>query len=159
MKSDSVDEIIEQLKQLDIESYHLNARRTSLVTQLERTVSGNTEEKRPSGNVAKGEEHTPRNPFPFQIGDRVEISNKVTPSRKSVGITIGDLRGTVTRQTRSRLGQVKVFFNTDNDVNTHRLAKNLRKADKNCPYELARKQGLGLQIAPTNLHSSKNKSA
>ena len=128
MSNDPIKDIIQQIRQLDIESKKLNSRRVALVHELETTIDiSNRVERNQSTDTVL-----------FRHGERISIINKVTPARGRE-VTIEDKRGTVTKQKKTDKGQVKVYFRTDNGIYTHRLAKNICRVSKDCPYEVNRR--------------------
>ena len=128
MPYDPIDNIIKQIRELDLESKRLINKRIQLVHKLETAVEV----------VAAVERNEALDTILFRHGERIEITNKVTASHYT-GIVSADKRGTVTKQQKTDKGQVKVFFRTDSGVFTHRLSKNVRRVHKDCAYEVSRR--------------------
>ena len=125
MSDDPIKNIIQQIRQLDIQSKDLNTRRVALVHELETTIDiSNRVERNQSTDTVL-----------FRHGERISITNRVTPARGTV-VTIEDRRGTVTKQKKTDKGKVKVYFRTDNGVHTHRLENNVCRVSKKCTYEI-----------------------
>ena len=127
MTNDPIKDIIQQIRQLDIESKKLNSKRIALIHKLETTIE----------ITDRVERNQSIDTVLFRHGERIEIINRVTPARGRE-VTIEDKRGTVANQKKTDKGQVKVHFRTDNGIYTHRLAKNICRVNKECRYELNR---------------------
>jgi hypothetical protein len=109
MPTETVDQLIEQLKELKIQENAV----------LERLSRAREQEKK-----AQNRTGTPRNTT-FVSGDRVRITNAVkVPFTRSVNER--DKTATV-RYTKPHNAETKVFITTDNGFKTWRLEKNLRK--------------------------------
>ncbi len=122
---DPVKDIIQQIRQLDIESKKLHSKRVELVHKLEETIE-----------IERAvERNQSLDTVIFRHGERIAITNRVSKPFPE----ISDRRGTVLKQKRTDKGEVKVFFRTDNGLFTHRLAKNVCRVDSNCPYEVRRR--------------------
>ena len=128
MISDPIKDIIQQIRNLDIQAKQLHDRRVDLVHKLETAIDVPEAIKsdRSSATVL------------FRRGDRIVITNRINPATVKGELTEKDRRGTVLRQETSDSGQVKVYFCTDSDIRTHRLAKNIQRVSSNCTYEVAR---------------------
>ena len=126
--TDPIDNIIRQIRDLDLESKRIINKRIELVHKLETAVEV----------VAAIEREEPLDKIIFRFGERIEILNKVTASRYS-GVVSEDKRGTVIKQKKTDHGDIKVFFRTDSGVNTHRFARNIRRLTPDNPYEITRR--------------------
>ncbi len=122
---DPVKDIIQQIRELDIESKKLHSKRVDLVHKLETAIDI---ERRVERNQSI-------DTVLFRHGERIAITNRVSQPFPE----IGDRRGTVLKQKKTDRGEVKVFFRTDNGLFTHRLAKNVSRIDSDCPYEVKRR--------------------
>jgi len=117
MPTETVDELIEQLKRLKVQESDV-LERLSRAREREREVQDRT--------------GTPRNPIgtppntTFATGDRVRIANSVkVPFTRSVNAR--DRTATVRYTKPHNDDETKVFITTDNGFKTWRLEKNLRK--------------------------------
>lgn len=107
MPTESVDQLIEQLKKLKIQ---------------ENVVLEKLSRAREREREAQNRNRTSRNTT-YEVGDRVRITNAVSiPSNRSENAR--DRAATV-RYTKTRNGQAKVFITTDNGFKTWRLENNL----------------------------------
>jgi hypothetical protein len=110
MPAESVDQLIEQLKDLKLQE--------SVV--LEKLSRARAKEK------AQDRDKTPRDTT-YEPGDRVRITNAVkVPFTRSVNAQ--DKTATV-RYTKPHNEQIKVFITTDNGFKTWRLEKNITKIE------------------------------
>jgi hypothetical protein len=107
MPTESVDQLIEQLKNLKVQ---------------ENVVLEKLSRAREQEREAQNRNRTPQNTT-YEVGDRVRITNAVSvPSNQSANAR--DRAATV-RYTKTHNGQAKVFITTDNGFKTWRLEKNL----------------------------------
>ena len=110
MPTESVDELIEQLKNLKVQENEV-LKKLSRAREQEKAQTRN----RTQGNTT------------YEPADRVRITNAVkTPYTRSVNAR--DKTATV-RYTRTHNEQIKVFITTDNGFRTWRLEKNLSKIE------------------------------
>ena len=123
---DPVKDIIQQIRELDIESKKLHSKRVDLVHKLETAID----------IAAAVENNQSIDTVIFRHGERIAITNRI--SKPFPDIT--DRRATVLKQKKTDKGEVKVFFRTDNGLFTHRLAKNVCRVDSDCHYEVRRRK-------------------
>jgi hypothetical protein len=136
MPTETVDQLIEQLKSLKIQEDAILeklSRARKHEKEAESRIGTKKHEKEIENRIGTTQKHekeaeyrtgTPRNTT-FDCGDRVRITNEVrVPFTRSVNAR--DKTATV-RYTKSRNEQVKVFITTDNGLKTWRLERNLRK--------------------------------
>ena len=110
MPTETVDQLIEQLKRLKVQENVV----------LEKLSRAREQEKEASQNRIGTQRNTT-----FGAGDRMRIVNAVkVPSTRSANKR--DRTATV-RYTREHNDDIKVFITTDNGFKTWRLEKNLRK--------------------------------
>ncbi len=133
----NVKDIIKEIRNLDIAAKSLNSRRVTLVHKLETALEV----------AAAAERNQLVDNGLYRYRERIVITNKVTPGVYGGEAGLPDRYGTVTAQKKTDRGQVKVFFRTDRGVNTHRLVKNIRRADPDSPYELQRKADIQSKAA------------
>ncbi len=143
----NVKDILKQIRNLDIAAKNLNSRRVTLVHKLETALEV----------AAVAERNQLVDSCYYRHGDRIEITNKVTPGIYGGEAGLPDRYGTVTIQKKTDRGQVKVFFRTDRGINTHRLAKNIRRADPDSPYELQRKADIASKTIKIKSEASSSK--
>jgi transcription antitermination factor NusG len=109
MPTESVDQLIEQLKNLKVQENVV----------LEKLSRAREQEKE-----AQNRNRTPRNTT-YKVGDRVRITNGVTvPFARNANER--DRTATV-RYTKPHNEHTKVYITTDNGFRTWRLEKNLRR--------------------------------
>jgi hypothetical protein len=127
---DDLKEILKQIRKLDLEAKSINNKRVQLIHRLESVLEVD----------AITALRLPLEEIYYRRGERIEITNKVTSGVYGSKPGIQDARGTVTIQKKTDRGQVKVFFETDRGVNTHRLSKNIRRVDPKDRYEVQRRE-------------------
>ena len=127
-----IKDIIKEIRKLDIESKSLLKKRVNLVHKLETALEV----------TAAVERELSLDTILYRHGERIEITNKVTPGTYGGRVEIQDTRGTVLIQKKTDRGQTKVFFRTDRGINTHRLVKNIRRVDPEHKYEVQRSKAI-----------------
>lgn len=112
MSGEEIQQLIKQLKALDLEEEKRKVQRKLLVARLEEITSPGGSQRRQSRT--------------FSPGDRVEVLNTVKrPQRATSTWTFAKERlGTVTEYNATT---DQVWFRTDNGIETYRVSKNLKK--------------------------------
>ena len=128
MADKELQQLIHNLKDLQIKEQEIKAKQSEIIEQIERlSFPRNDNENVPSTNI-------PETPRDWRVGDRVHINNKVTVPSAFRKANEGDRYATI-RELKFSAYSDRISVTTDNGQKTWRISDNLDWISRAAPRQ------------------------